>query len=394
MEIQILGEVLIHGHNGPVTLQRDKERLLLAVLAMNAGEAISPQRLYDFFGEDGTELADRTLVHYVGAVRRALAAAGAGDMALPPRGRAGYMLKVDSECIDYKRFLGFLEKARQYASSGECAAAISAYRMALEVWHGPALGGIKGSRAEGLRQLLNDERDNAICELVTQQLRIGESAAAFGSVARLIQNEIPTDRIIRLGLHALAQGGRHADIKAFYNQSAKRMNETAGALPSREVHELARRLRADPTASEAILAFSQVSANSQRTEGLALVNVVSEVNAELIPRDNDLCVAGQDTTHQSSTPIDSHSDAIVPSGGLSTSELKVEFCRRLATSWRELADSLGIPPYECARFAHGYEPREIWEWLEVRGALTTLREALAKIGRSDLVALFDLNCTG
>lgn len=64
---------------------------------------------------------------------------------------------------------------------------------------------------------------------------------------------------------------------------------------------------------------------------------------------------------------------------------KVEFCQRLGVSWSALADFLGIPSYEQARFERGLEGRTIWEWLEGRGELRRLPAALKAIERKDLL---------
>ncbi|MEV7624090.1 hypothetical protein [Actinoplanes sp. NPDC089786] len=69
--------------------------------------------------------------------------------------------------------------------------------------------------------------------------------------------------------------------------------------------------------------------------------------------------------------------------------VKVAFSQRLGDDWRDIADLLGIPVYSQARFAMGGEARPIWEWLEARGRLAELRDALRAIGRPDLVELFD-----
>lgn len=66
---------------------------------------------------------------------------------------------------------------------------------------------------------------------------------------------------------------------------------------------------------------------------------------------------------------------------------KVEFTRRLLYDWQDLADILGVPGFERARFARGDEARAIWAWLEVRGRLGELPAALDMIGRSDLADL-------
>ena len=62
------------------------------------------------------------------------------------------------------------------------------------------------------------------------------------------------------------------------------------------------------------------------------------------------------------------------------SSAKLRFIQRIGPSWKDLADALGIEPYERNRFVHGDEPRPVWEWLQVRGRLGDLRPALSHIG--------------
>jgi len=394
MEIQVLGDVQIHGRNGPVALRRDKERLLLAVLAINVGKVIPSQQFYDMLGEDGTDMNDRTLVDYMSAVRGALEAAGGKDAPLPPRDRHGYVLTVRPEVVDYHRFLKRVDEAQLCLGASDVLAAISSYKAALGLWRDPALGGIKAPRAEGLRQVMNNEHDNAMYDLLLLQLQTGDNAAVYASVTERIHNEIPTDRMIGLGLHALAQDARHAEIKVFYEQAARRMKMTAGASPSKKVHELARTLRDNPAASNALLAASQIPARAQQAGGRVAVDPSPERSTKLARRSSDLEVASLGSTDPSTDISDAGAEPHAPVGPLSMNELKVEFCRRLASSWQELADFLCIPPYECARFPQGHEARHIWEWLEVRGSLVALRGALVKMRRSDLVDLFDLTDPG
>jgi nucleoside phosphorylase len=67
--------------------------------------------------------------------------------------------------------------------------------------------------------------------------------------------------------------------------------------------------------------------------------------------------------------------------------VKLDVIRRLHFNWQDLADLVGVPPYETRRFDRGDEPRRLWEWLESRGRLPGLPAALDEIGRSDLAAL-------
>ena len=70
---------------------------------------------------------------------------------------------------------------------------------------------------------------------------------------------------------------------------------------------------------------------------------------------------------------------------------RLEFCRRLGDNWRYLADYLGIPNDDQARFERGDEARNIWTWLENRQRLPELAPALAGIGREDLAELLQRN---
>lgn len=67
---------------------------------------------------------------------------------------------------------------------------------------------------------------------------------------------------------------------------------------------------------------------------------------------------------------------------------KIAVCDRLGDDWKRLADQLEIPPSDQARFDRGDEARGIWVWLENRGLLADLPDALRLIGREDLSDLF------
>jgi hypothetical protein len=72
-----------------------------------------------------------------------------------------------------------------------------------------------------------------------------------------------------------------------------------------------------------------------------------------------------------------------------TAVTRLQFIRRLGPDWRDLADLLGIQPYERDRFPQGHEPREVLEWLHRRNSLDRLRDACRALPRPDLVELLD-----
>ncbi|MDM8558014.1 death domain-containing protein [Candidatus Parabeggiatoa sp. HSG14] len=72
-------------------------------------------------------------------------------------------------------------------------------------------------------------------------------------------------------------------------------------------------------------------------------------------------------------------------------KIKIELCRRLGVTWKELAIYLEIPSYHCSQFQQGGECQAILEWLEERKQLHTLKEALGNLDRQDLVELLNTN---
>jgi len=72
-------------------------------------------------------------------------------------------------------------------------------------------------------------------------------------------------------------------------------------------------------------------------------------------------------------------------------KIKIQFCRRLGKDWQDLANCLDIPAHRCHQFPQGRECHAIWEWLEERKQLHTLKEALGDLDRQDLVELLNTN---
>lgn len=68
-------------------------------------------------------------------------------------------------------------------------------------------------------------------------------------------------------------------------------------------------------------------------------------------------------------------------------EARLEFSRRLGTTYRELAMLLDIPHYTQDQFRQGMEANEIWRFMEERKILVSLPEKLHKLGRKNLAEL-------
>ena len=68
---------------------------------------------------------------------------------------------------------------------------------------------------------------------------------------------------------------------------------------------------------------------------------------------------------------------------------KLEVTRAIGDNWVDLATVLAIPDYDRRRLRAGYEALGVWDWLEIRGRLGDLRQALIDVGRAEVAAALD-----
>ncbi len=103
MKVGLLGPLEVAGPEGRVRIGGAKERMVLALLALRAGEVVSRDALVDaLWGDDPPATAVKTLQGHVARVRRALEAAGMADRLVTRT--PGYLLSVVPESIDVTGF--------------------------------------------------------------------------------------------------------------------------------------------------------------------------------------------------------------------------------------------------------------------------------------------------
>src|SRR5207245_8070316 len=107
LEFRILGPVEVADDAGPVTIGGQKQRALLGLLLLHAGEVVSTDRIVDeLWGEQPPRTATTSLQNFVSQLRKLL-----GPDALitkPP----GYLLRVEPDRLDAARFERLLTEAR------------------------------------------------------------------------------------------------------------------------------------------------------------------------------------------------------------------------------------------------------------------------------------------
>jgi DNA-binding SARP family transcriptional activator/tetratricopeptide (TPR) repeat protein len=251
MEFRVLGPLEVLDDGRPIPLATPKYRTLLAILLLNANQAVSTDRLVDFLWPDGPPTTATNLVHgYVAKVRRLLqpdAAPAAASILLtrPP----GYLLRVADGELDLHRFEHLLAEAEEAMQQRAFQAAATQLGAALALWRGPALADVPAlglRQAEGAR--LEELRLTALERRVDAHLALGRHDRLVAELAALSVTYPLRERFRGQLMLALYRSGRQGEALQAYRTFRDMLVEELGVEPTPELQRLQHAiLAADPT---------------------------------------------------------------------------------------------------------------------------------------------------
>jgi DNA-binding SARP family transcriptional activator/ABC-type transport system substrate-binding protein/streptogramin lyase len=243
MEFRLLGPLELLKDGGSVRLGGAKQRALLAMLLIHAGESVSRDALIEALWPARLPAdAAHSLDVQVSRLRRTL-----GNDVLTTT-TAGYVLHVEPEQVDARRFERLLEGARRANIEGDPAAAVELARAALALWRGPALADVAyddfaraaADRLEELRAVAAEERFDAELALGRHETVVPELEAI---TARHPLRERPRSQLML----ALYRSGRAAEALRVYGDARRRLVDELGLEPGPALQQLEQAiLRQDP----------------------------------------------------------------------------------------------------------------------------------------------------
>ncbi|MDV9191671.1 AfsR/SARP family transcriptional regulator, partial [Streptomyces sp. SR27] len=235
MEIQILGPVGLRLNGHWLTLGSDKERLLLAALALDAGRPVAIGELMERLWDGDPPARARENAHtYVSRIRRRLRAAGTGPDAPSIVGRAHtYTLRTGDGSVDRQRFQHFVDAAFTGDSDTR---AVELLSRAEDLWQGEALAGLPGFWAATVRRTLAESRLSAGASRIAAGLRLGRFAEQVGELSALVARSPGDETLIGLLMLAYYGSGRYADALRVHQRARQSLMEEYGALPGAELN--------------------------------------------------------------------------------------------------------------------------------------------------------------
>ncbi len=208
--VRLLGPLEVECGDRPVPIGAAKERLLLVLLALNAGRVVTAERLVDaLWGEEPPESAGVSLRVLVSRLRKGLAAAGCDDMiqARTP----GYVLAGDDVDVDVDRFEALAARGNRQLSAGSVRAAAATLRAALALWRGDRLAESSETRLGGEAARLAEARLATVEARIDADLACGRHAELIGELEELCQIYRLRERLWAQRMLALYRCGRQAD---------------------------------------------------------------------------------------------------------------------------------------------------------------------------------------
>ncbi len=249
MEFRLLGPVEVWNDGCPVDVGHAKQRSVLAVLSMEAGNVVSAAKLIDWvWGNEPPDGALNVLYAYIARLRKALAPWAAQ----PVRRSGGYLLDVDPETVDVHRFRRLLAEAQAAQTAagdaGEAGRIAATLDDALALWRGTPFAGFTSRWLVEARAVLLDERLSALVERNEAYLRDGRHAELVGPLRQLIGEHPVDERPVAQLMLALYRSGRASEALDEYRLAHRRLAEARGTDLGTALRQLQQRiLRDDPT---------------------------------------------------------------------------------------------------------------------------------------------------
>lgn len=239
MEFLVLGPLEVRRDGQPVELRGSKRRALLALLVLHANEVVRSDRLVDeLWGDKPPRNAPAALQNHVFRLRKDL---GPDVLVTKPW---GYVLRVDRDRIDLRRFECLVTEARTLPAEER----FGRLRDALALWRGPALADVADEPAlvsEVAR--LEELRLSALEQRVDAELELGGHSGLVPELEDLVAQHPLREQLRGQLILGLYRAGRQAEALETYRETRRVLIEELGIEPSPELRELERAiLRQDP----------------------------------------------------------------------------------------------------------------------------------------------------
>lgn len=292
MRFRILGPLRVRDGAHWISVRAAQQRLVLAILLIEAGKVISTDQLVDeIWGEHPPGTAAATVRGYVRALRRILG--GGTNGPLLTRGH-GYELVVAEEDVDARVFERLVDTGIRAIGGGDRGGALTRLSEALALCHGQVLADVPASGTVATETTrLELRRLTAMEERLGALLDLGRHAEMVDELAQVVAEHPLRERLQGQLMLALYRCGRRAEALATYRGAHRMIIDELGVEPGMELRRLHQAMLADEP--HLVAPVRQVSQNHRITPAQLPAEVTAFTGREtplrqldtLLPNEND-----------------------------------------------------------------------------------------------------------
>jgi DNA-binding SARP family transcriptional activator len=236
MRFRMLGPLRVRTGDGWAPVAAEQQRVVLAVLLVDAGRAVSTDKLVDaVWGERPPRTATNTVQAYVSRLRRLIG----HDMLASCGG--GYVLLAEDGEVDAVVFERVRASGRRELEAGRLESAETRLAQALALWPGPepVFADVPANlwtqpRVTHLERL----RLGAAEDYADARLRLGQHASIVEELERLVAEQPLREQRWLLLMTALQRGGRRAEALEAYQRARRILHTELGLEPNESLRQL------------------------------------------------------------------------------------------------------------------------------------------------------------
>jgi DNA-binding SARP family transcriptional activator len=244
MGVQLLGPLELVVDGRPVDIGSPRQRVVLAMLALNANRVTTVDQLIDAVWDDAPPASARSQIQICVSALRKLMSPEFTITTRPP----GYLLEIDRSELDSELFARKVAAAKQLADDGDLQPAADALREAMALWRGPALAGVDSDVVQRDAARLQERRLLAEEERLRIELALGRHVEIAGELQALIDDQPFRERPYAFLMLALYRAGRQTEALEVGRRVRTTLIEEVGVEPGQELQDLERAiLNRDPS---------------------------------------------------------------------------------------------------------------------------------------------------
>lgn len=247
MQFRLLGPLEVEHEGQLLDLDGSRERTVLALLLLFTNEVISTDEMIAWlWGEEPPPTARHTIETYVSRLRKVLGATD--DECSLESSPGGYVLRIDPDALDLRRFERLFEEGRAALAAGQADHAVERFDASLGLWRGDPMADPAFEPLAQLVAIYSEERLAATEARFEAGLLRGEHATLIGGLQYFVERHPEREKALSMLMLALYRDDRQKEALDVFRQARSRLVDELGIEPSHELQNLHKAiLRQDPT---------------------------------------------------------------------------------------------------------------------------------------------------